>query len=348
MTKVAVDALGGDHAPAEIVRGAVAAVREFGIDVVLVGPPAILKDCLRSDGADLPIVPATESIGMDELPAQAVRSKPDSSLVVAMRLVRDGSADAFLSAGNSGAVYAAALFDLGRIEGIERPAIGSPFRGARNTPGILIDSGANTVCKPSYLLDFAYLGAAYLERVRDVKHPAIALISNGEEASKGSPLVLEARDLLAGSDLKFIGNVEGKDVLKGPAHVYVTDGFTGNVLLKTAEGVAEYIGDELRREIRSRWYFKLAGAILRPAFRAVFDRIDPAESGGAPLLGVNGAVLIAHGRADQRAIKNGIRTVANMAEHDVVGAIRAHLAHRERRGFRKRLARTLRPGKSAG
>lgn len=346
MTRVAVDAMGGDHAPREVVRGAVAAVREFGLTVVLVGQPEVIRGCLRDEGADLPIVPASDVIAMDEHPSQAVRSRPDASLVVGMRLVRDGEADAFLSAGNSGAIMAAALFQLGRIEGIARPAIGSIFPTIKGQRAILVDAGANASCKPSYLLDFAHLGSAYMERVYGIAHPTIGLISNGEEPTKGSPLVLEAHQLLVASDLNFIGNVEGKDVVGHAADVYVTDGFTGNVMVKLAEGVAAHIVQLLKEELRSRWQYRLAAAVAMPAFQRVARRLDHAEYGGGPLLGVNGAVLIAHGRADQRAIKNAIRAVSEMASQDVVGAVRAHLGGRLTTGFRQRLTKGFRHGTS--
>ena len=348
MTKVAVDAMGGDHAPGEIVRGAVAAAREFGIDVVLVGQPDVIRRCLRADHADLPIVPASEVIAMDDHPARAVRARPDSSLVVGMRLLREGKVDAFLSAGNSGAVMAAALFQLGRIEGIERPAIASIFPTANGLRTILVDVGANPSCKPSYLLEFAYLGAAYMERVFGIEHPTIGLVSNGEEPTKGSPLVVETHQLLVESDLNFIGNVEGKDVVKHAADVVVTDGFTGNVMLKLAEGVAESIVQLIREELRSRWYWQLAGSVARPALRNVGRRLDHAEYGGGPLLGVNGAVIIAHGRADRRAIKNGVRWVAEFAREDVVGAVRSRIRSRLSKGIRGRLAKGFRHGHGHG
>ena len=346
VAKVAVDAMGGDHAPLEIVRGAVAAVREFGVDVILVGQPDVIRKCLRADRADLPIVPASQVIGMAEHPAQAVRARPDSSLVVGMRLVHDGQAEAFLSAGNSGAVMTAALLHLGRIEGIERPAIASIFPTSNGRRSILVDAGANTFCKPSNLVEFAYLGAAYMERVFDLERPTVGLVSNGEEPSKGSPLVKEAHQLLAHSDLNFIGNVEGKDVVNYAADVIVTDGFTGNVMLKLAEGVADSLVQLIRAELRSRWYWQLAGAVARPALRNVGRRLDHAEYGGAPLLGVKGAVVIAHGRADRRAIRNGVRWVAEFAREDVVGAVRDHVGSRLAKGFRGRLAKGLRHGTS--
>jgi glycerol-3-phosphate acyltransferase PlsX len=342
--------MGGDHAPEPIVRGAINAAREFGIEVVLVGQPDVVNKCLTAHRASLPVVAASEIIRMDDQPAQAVRARRDSSLVVGLRLVRQGEADAFISAGNSGAVMAGALLHLGRVRGIERPAIATPFPTIDNKAAILIDAGANTECEPSNLLEFAYLGVAYVERVFGVKRPRVGLVSNGEEPTKGTDLVKEAHQLLAASDLEFVGNIEGKDIPKHYADVVVTDGFTGNVMLKLAEGVAEFIVGQTRAALTSTWYYSLAGLVAKPAFRKLARRLDHAEFGGAPLLGVNGAVLIAHGRADERAICNGIRAAAQMAREDVVGAIQAHIHGRverggaQRGGLRNRIAKTFRHG----
>ncbi|HEX2172451.1 MAG TPA: phosphate--acyl-ACP acyltransferase, partial [Dehalococcoidia bacterium] len=236
----------------------------------------------------------------------------------------------------------------GRIRGIDRPAIASAFPTTAHKRAVLIDSGANIECEPANLLEFAYLGVAYVERVFDVKRPKVGLVSNGEEPGKGTDLVKQVHKLLAASDLDFVGNIEGKDVLKYHADVVVTDGFTGNVMLKLAEGVAEFFLGEVRQSLRSAWHYKLAGLVARPAFRALARRVDSAEMGGAPLLGVNGAVLIAHGRSDERAIRNAIRSAALMAEQDVAGAIRAHIASRIERGsLRHRLSKTFRHGGGA-
>lgn len=353
MTRVAVDAMGGDQAPEPIVRGAISAARDFGIEVILVGQPDVVRECLAAHQASLPVVAASEVIRMDDQPAQAVKARRDSSIVVGLRLIRTGEADAFISAGNSGAVMAGALLHLGRIRGIDRPAIASPFPTVDNKAAILIDAGANTECEPMNLLEFAYLGAAYVERVFGVKRAKVGLVSNGEEPTKGSELVKQAHKLLAASDLEFVGNIEGKDVPKHYADVIVTDGFTGNVMLKLAEGVAEFIVDQTRTALTSTWYYALAGLVAKPAFRKLARRIDHAEFGGAPLLGVNGAVLIAHGRADERAICNGIRAAAQMAREDVVGAIQAQIQGRvergglQRGGLRNRLAKTFRHGSPA-
>ncbi len=325
MLRIAIDAMGGDHAPAEPVAGAVAAARAYGIEVALVGQGAAIGAELRKHdlaGLTLPIVEAADVIAMDEHAANAARRKPNASINVALRQVKDGHAAGMISAGNSGAVMAAALFTLGRIPGIERPAIGAVLP---TTTGhvLLIDAGANTDPKPSQLLQFGQMGAIFMERVRGVPNPRVGLLANGEEASKGNELIQATHPLLAASGLNFVGNIEGKDIPAGLVDVVVTDGYTGNVVLKLAEGVAATLLGMVRAELTANTFNKLLAAGLRPAFRRVRDRLDYREVGGAPLLGVEGVVVIAHGRSDARAIQNAIRACKEAAEGGAVGAIRS-------------------------
>lgn len=320
--RIAIDAMGGDNAPREVVRGAIDAAREYGLSIALVGQSSVVEQFLpKPVPSNVSMVEAAQIVSMKEHPAVAIRQKRDSSLAVGLKLVKQHEADAFVSAGNSGAIMAAALLALGRIEGVERPAIASVFPAASGV-FLLLDIGANADCRANFLLQFARMGTVYAERVLGVANPRVGLLSNGEEETKGSQLVLEAHQLLKGSELNFMGNVEGKDATKGVADVIVTDGFTGNVVIKVAEGISEMLFDLLRESITSRLRFRLAAALLRPAFSLVRQRLDYSEYGGAPLLGVNGVVIIAHGRSDAKAIKNAVRVAKESVERDVVGALR--------------------------
>ncbi len=324
--RIALDAMGGDHAPAVTVVGAVMAARAFGVGITLVGAQATVEAELTrqaATGLDLTIVDAPETIGMDEHPAQAVRRKPGNSISVATRLVKEGQADAVVSAGNSGAMMAAALFILGRVKGIDRPAIASVFPTVSGQV-LLVDIGAVTDPEPANLVQYAQMGDIYLRAVFGVARPRVGLLSNGEEETKGSKLVQEAHALLKQqSGLHFVGNVEGKDVPMGLADVVVCDGFAGNVLIKTAEGVASFMGRVLREEVTRTPWEKVLALGLKPAFARLRTRLDYAEYGGAPLLGVEGVVIIAHGRSDARAIYNAIRVGKQAAEQGTVAAIRA-------------------------
>lgn len=324
---MAVDAMGGDNAPAEVVRGALRAADELHIPVILVGRRELLESELaRLEGpetaaqARLTIVDARQVVEMDEHPANAVRAKRDSSVVRACRLVAEGGACAAVSAGNSGAVLAAALFSLKRIPGIARPAIGA-LLPSRGTPTFLLDVGANTDCRPEWLAEFALMGSAYASTMMEAASPRVALLSNGEEAGKGSQLVRDARPLLEAAPIRFTGNVEGKALFTGACDVAVCDGFAGNIALKTAEGVGEYLFAALREEAMSSITAKIGGQLLRPRLRAIRDRVDYRRTGGALLLGVAGEVVIAHGRSDGLAIMNAIRVASLAAEHDVSGTI---------------------------
>jgi glycerol-3-phosphate acyltransferase PlsX len=325
---IALDAMGGDRAPGEVVKGAVSAAQQFDIEVALVGPPdrigAELKQLPAARG--ISIIPAAEQISMDEHPLDAVRRKRQSSIVVGTELVKDGRADAFVSAGNTGAVLAAATLILGRLEGVERPALGAVMPGKDGKRTLMLDAGANADCRPSQLVQFALMGQAYARAVFAVAQPQVGLISIGEEDSKGNQLVLETNERLRKQDgVCFFGNIEGKDLPLGVVDVAVTDGFTGNVILKSAEGTADYVLQELRNALNVRTRYRLAALLLRPAFARLRQRLDYAEYGGAPLLGVHGTVLVSHGRSDAHAIASAVRTARDAAASDLISALSASL-----------------------
>jgi glycerol-3-phosphate acyltransferase PlsX len=332
--RIVVDAMGGDRAPSVVVDGAVQAARDLGLEIVLVGQHRAVQaelDKYDTSGLGLRLHSASEVIEMDEHPAAAVKAKKDSSMVVGMDLVKRREADAFFTAGNSGGALAAALFRLGRIRGIKRPALSSIFPS--QTPqgySFLLDIGANADCKPEYLLQFAIMGSVYAERVLGVPNPRVAIVSNGEEEGKGNQLVQETAPLLRASPLNFVGNAEGKDVPWGLADVLVTDGFTGNVMIKLSEGVAKFLLDVLKEEITSRGVSKVGGLLAKPAFDEVRRRLDYREYGGAPLLGVDGVVIVGHGRSDALAVRNGIRMAAQTVENGVLEAIKQGLARYQR------------------
>jgi phosphate acyltransferase len=327
---IAVDAMGGDHAPTEIVRGALRAANEHGIEVTLVGRREVVEQELRNAGTATPgginIVDAREVIEMNEHPANAVRAKRDSSLVSSCALVAGGQARAAVSAGNSGAMLAAALFTIKRIPGVARPAIGASFPSEAGQTFIL-DVGANTDCKPEWLAQFALMGDVYARTMIGIPSPRVALLSNGEESEKGSDLVQAAHPMIAALPIQFVGNVEGKDIFRGGCDVVVTDGFTGNVVLKVAEGIGEFLFASIAREARKSVGGKVGGALLKPRLRPLRDRIDYRKTGGALLLGVAGEVVIAHGRSDAEATMNAIRVAARAADQGVsnviAGAVRS-------------------------
>lgn len=331
--KIAVDAMGGDHAPSVVVEGAVQAARELGLEIVLVGQPEVVRrelDKHATAGLAISVQPASQVIEMGEHPSLAVRAKKDSSMVVGMEVIKRGEADGFFTAGNSGGALAAALFHLGRIQGMHRPALSTVYPS--QTPQgfcFLLDIGANADCKPEYLLQFAIMGSAYAERVLGVSNPRVAIVSNGEEEGKGNQLVQETVPLLKASSVNFVGNAEGKDVPWGIADVIVTDGFTGNVIIKLSEGVAKMLTDILREELTSRTLSKVGALLAKPAFDTLRRRLDYREYGGAPLLGVDGVVIIGHGRSDARAVRSGIRVAAQMVENRVLDAVKQGMALHE-------------------
>jgi phosphate acyltransferase len=319
MIRVAVDAMGGDRGPAVVVEGALAA-RTQGIDPVVFGSADL-------DTGGLELVPTTQVVGMDEKPADAFRTKTDSSLVRAVKAVADGEADAVVSAGNTGAMLAAGLVHLRRVTGVRRPAIAVPIP-ARKGPSVLIDAGANADCRPEHLLQFATMGAVFAEEILGITRPQIRLLSIGEEPEKGNRLTLDAHRLLAASDLDFRGNAEGRDILEGAADVLVTDGFTGNVALKSVEGTIRTLLDSLREEITASTAGTLGGFLIRPAARRLRKRLDPDTYGGAYLLGLRGLAVIAHGNSSPTAIANAIRLAARGVDRDVVGRLAARLPER--------------------
>jgi phosphate acyltransferase len=326
--RVALDAVGGDRAPVEQVKGALLAAREYGIEVALVGPPEMIEAELKKHPADsrVSIVPASDNIPMEEEEVvKAVRQRRGASINVATQLVKDGEAQAVVSAGNTGAVMASAFFLLGRIPGVERPALGTllPYNAGRV---FLLDVGAHVDCRPSHIVQFAKLGASFIEQVGGVPNPRVGLLNIGEEASKGTELAREAHERLLESDVNFVGNVEGVNIHKGVCDVIVADGFTGNMALKVGEGVADYILQAVKSTIKSSPLFIAAAILLKPALKKALKHLQYEEYGGANLLGVNGVVVIAHGRSDALAIKNALRVANAAASSDLLKTIRASFA----------------------
>lgn len=326
--RLALDAMGGDHAPEVTVDGAIQAARETGNEIILVGQEQLLRSELaKYDIKNLPLTiqNATEVIGMDETPAQAVRQKRDSSLSVAARLVADGKADAMVSAGNSGAAMAAALLHMRRISGVSRPAIATVFP-TTNGICIMLDAGANVDCKPRNLQQFAIMGSALVRGVFGVENPRVGLLSIGEEESKGNELTLAAFELIKNSQLNFIGNVEGRDIPRGKCDVVVCDGFIGNIVLKFGEGVAEMMLKLVKDELKAHPIAWASLPFLWAALKDLRKKVDYSEHGGAPLLGVNGACIISHGRSNAKAIKNALRAAARFAEKNVNAEIGRQIA----------------------
>jgi glycerol-3-phosphate acyltransferase PlsX len=324
---VAVDAMGGDKAPAEIVAGAVQAA-EAGFPVILVGDPDRI-----GDAGGLEVIPASEVIEMHDDPAKAVRSKKDSSLLRAAEAVRDGRASAMVSAGNTGATMASALFRMGRIRGVARPAIATPIPVPGSTPTILIDAGANAECSPAWLVQFAQMGSAFARQRFGIAEPRVGLLSIGEEPGKGNSLTKEAHGLLAagegGPSVTFMGNVEGRDVMTDSVDVVVTDGFTGNVVLKTLEGAMRFAFNAVLAALSSSDETKAASEVLMPALLPLAGELDPDTYGGAVLLGVDGVCIISHGSSSARAIVNAVRVGHQAAAAGLVDQLRQAVADQE-------------------
>lgn len=329
--KVAVDAMGGDHAPEAVILGALAAARELGTEIVLTGPEARLRQELsrhRTDGYSIEIVDAPEVIAMDEHPAMAVRRKKRASIVVAMDQLRTGRVQAVVSAGHTGAAMGAALLGLGRIPGVDRPAIATVIPTVGAHPAILVDAGATVDCKPRHLQQFALMGTVYANRVLGIANPRVGILSNGTEDGKGNDLTQRTAALLRQSGLHFIGNLESRDFFSGQADVVVCDGFVGNVTLKFGEGLALAIRDIVKAELRGirGLFLRLYLAPLAGRVRKMFRRIDYREVGGAPLLGINGVCIVAHGSSNARAIRNAIRVAMEGATHEFVKEIRTRMS----------------------
>ena len=332
--RIVLDAMGSDNFPRPEVEAAAQIVRSQGPndEFILVGDENVVGPALAALGPAeatrrVRLVHATEMVEMAEKPAAAARSKAENSMAVGMDLVKRGEADAFVTAGNTGGALANGLLRLGRIRGVKRPALTGPFP-VRGGTTVLLDIGANAECKPEYLLQFAILGSVYAEAVFGIRRPRVGLLSNGEEAGKGNDLVKETFPLLAGSSLNFIGNVESKEFFNGQADVVVTDGFTGNVFLKTSEAVAQRLVEALRDEIQSNPITTLGGALARPAFRRVRRMLDPGEYGAAPLLGLNGLVFVAHGRSDSRALVNAVGAARRAVEGNMLDHLRSAVGSR--------------------
>lgn len=327
MTKIAVDGFGGDYAPEQIVEGALQAAEMYGISSILTGDKQRLRALIEGKpGSNLiEIVHAPEIIGMNESPVEAVRRKKDSSLVAAARLVRENQAVGLVSAGSTGATLAASLFVIGRIKGVERPAITTLMPTLKGVC-IVADVGANVDCRPSHLVQFAKMASAYAEHVLQIHKPKVGLLNVGEEPGKGNALVKEVYDELAQSSLNFIGNIEGRDISKGHADVVICDGFVGNVVLKFAEGLASSLFDMMKEEFTSTITGSVGAMLLKPSFRRIKKRMDYTEYGGAPLLGTKGVAIVAHGSSNAKAIRNAIRAARDAAENNIVATIEAMMA----------------------
>jgi len=322
LMKIAVDAMGGDNAPREIVNGAIEAARRARdrYEVILVGDEKAVKKELKSHHfiKDLPIsvVHASEKVEMDEAPATVLRKKPDSSIAVAVQLHKEGKVDAVVSAGNTGAVMAASLFILNRINGVKRPAIGS-FMPHESGVGLMIDVGSNVDCKPLHLMQFGLMGSIFMTHIMNINKPRVGLLNIGEEESKGNEVIQEAYRLLSNSSLNFIGNIEGRGVMRGEADVIVCDGFIGNIVLKFGESLARMIALTLKRKIGGNIAGNIGAYLIRPKFRKLLKIFDYQEYGGAPLLGVKGNCIICHGRSNNRAIRNAVEEACKMIQEKV-------------------------------
>jgi len=333
--RIVVDAMGSDRYPIPDVEGAVLAARAYGVEIILVGDEAVVRPALEATNPGklpLTLLHAPEMLTMQDkglsLALKAKRKEPKTSMALGIDLVRNRQADAFVTAGNTGAAATTAYFRLGMLAGVDRPAL-APVFPTRSGSCIVLDVGANPDCKPEHLLQFAIMGQVYAERVRGVRNPRIGLLSNGEEPGKGNLLVRETYPLLQASGLNFIGNVEGKEVFAGAADVVVTDGFSGNILLKSAEAVGALILDIVREKIQAASpAVKVGGLLVRPALRSLRKMLDPSEEGAAPLLGVDGLVFIGHGRSDALAIQNAVRVAKLAADAGVLESVRAEISRR--------------------
>jgi phosphate acyltransferase len=328
--RIVLDAMGSDTHPEPELQAAVEASNRFGEEIILVGPADLLEPRLRALGGDktrVHLVHAPEVLEMTDKPAQNARRKAQNSMAVGIDMLKDGEADAFVTAGNTGGAMATGLFRLGRIRGVKRPALTGLFP-TRSGYCTVLDIGANADVKPEYLLQFAIMGAVFAETSLGLRSPRVGLLSNGEEPGKGNELVKAAYPLLAASGLNFIGNVEGKELFGGQVDVVVTDGFTGNVMLKSSEAVGKLIIDILREELTGSTRTKLGALLAKPAFGKIKKMLDPGEVGALPLLGIDGLVFIGHGRSDARALVNGIGGARRAVELDLLGKLRSAIQER--------------------
>nr|PZN05850.1 MAG: phosphate acyltransferase PlsX [Bacillota bacterium] len=327
--KIIVDAMGGDHAPSEVVLGAAKAASELEIDVVLVGNEEKIKSCLGGQASRIEIVNAQEVISNDEPPVAAVRTKKNASIPMGLRLLKEGYGDAMVSAGSTGALMAGGLFTLGRFEGIERPAIATVFP-TKKRPALLLDIGANSECKPKNLVQFALMGSIYCKEIMGVEQPRVGLLNIGVEEEKGNSLVKTTYVMLKElKNINFCGNVEPRDFFDGNFDVVVCDGFTGNIFLKTVEGLAAFLLGQLKDEIKSSIKYSLGALLIKPVFNAVKSRLDYSEYGGAMLLGLDGILVKCHGSSDRKAIFNGIKVAKKFVESDILSEIKEAIKETE-------------------
>lgn len=324
--KIVVDAMGGDNAPDEIIKGAVEAADLVDAEIVLVGNKEIIENKLNEydKKKNIKIKQASEVILNEDIPTKAIKSKKDSSMVVGLNMVKTKEADAFISAGNTGALLTGALLNVGRIKGVDRPAL-TPVLPSTGDMFAIVDGGANTNCKPNYLLQFAKMGSIYMERTMGVKNPRVGLVNVGTEEEKGNDLVKETYKLLKESNLNFVGNIEGRDLMEGKVDVAVCDGFTGNVILKTLEGFGLAVFALLKEEINKSVINKAGAVLLKPSLRALKHKMDYGEYGGALLLGIDGGVIKCHGSSKAKTIKNAICQAYNFAKNKTVEAIKKEL-----------------------
>jgi glycerol-3-phosphate acyltransferase PlsX len=327
--QIVLDAMGSDSHPDPEIEAAKEAARLFGDEIILVGHQDKILPKLEMTGKEqgIRIVHAPETLEMTDKPAENARRKAQNSMAIGMDLIRSGEGDAFITAGNTGGAMATALFHLGRIRGVKRPALSTLFP-VKNGFCVVLDIGANADCKPEYLLQFAVMGSMYAEKVLQKIKPRVGLLSNGEEAGKGNTLVKETYPLIENSGLNFIGNVEGKELFGGFADVVVTDGFTGNILLKSSEAVARLITDVLRQEMTGSLRTKIGGLLAMPAFANIKKMLDPAEVGAAPLLGIDGLVFVGHGRSDAHALVSAIQVARQAVGAGLLPALREAISER--------------------
>jgi glycerol-3-phosphate acyltransferase PlsX len=337
--RIVLDAMGSDSYPDPEVRAALDAVRRFGDEILLVGNQEILKPKLEALGgsAKIKIIHAPEVLEMTDKPASSARGKAENSMAVGMDLLKSGEGDAFVTAGNTGGAMANGLFRLGRIRGVKRPALTGVFPVQKGNC-VVLDIGANADCKPEYLLQFALMGSLYAEKIRKITNPRVALMSNGEEPGKGNELIKTAHSLLQNSGLNFIGNVESKEIYSGNVDVVVTDGFTGNVFLKTSEAVAKYMITVLKEQLTSGVRTTIGAALAKPAFDSIRKIMDPGEIGAVPLLGIDGLVFVGHGRSNAYALVNAIQAARQAVEADLVEAVRAGIQQQIESGRNKEIA----------
>lgn len=331
--KIIVDAMGGDNAPGDIVRGSIAAAREYSLDIVLSGRESEIKKYIDREslgGANVDILNAEEVITNEDKPTVAIRRKKDSSLVKAMDAVKNHEADGVVSAGSTGAIISAGLFIIGRMDGIERPALAPLIPNMKGGASLLIDCGANVDCKPNFLYDFAVMGHVYMKQVMGIESPRIGLANIGAEKGKGNKLTIEAYELLENSELpiNFCGNVESRDILQGAVDIIVCDGFVGNMILKTLEGTVKELMGGIKSELMSGLVTKIGGALIKPALSNFKNKFDYTQHGGAPLLGVKSPVIKAHGSSNDIAVKNAIRQTKVFVDNGVNNLIEESIARR--------------------